>query len=107
MQKLEGRTAKFILKNLRHNLRFAWCGRMLSAWNSGRPFTTMRHYRVWQRRYYDFNVWREKKTQEKLDYMHNNPVRAPSGGEAGRLAVVELEVYTMEDSSVLAMGRMP
>ena len=29
----------------------------------------------WQRRYYDFNVWSERKTREKLGYMHRNPVR--------------------------------
>jgi putative transposase len=28
----------------------------------------------WQRRFYDFNVWNEKKLQEKLEYMHRNPV---------------------------------
>jgi putative transposase len=28
----------------------------------------------WQRRYYDFNVRAEKKTVEKLKYMHRNPV---------------------------------
>jgi len=28
----------------------------------------------WQRRYYDFNVWSEKKCREKLRYMHRNPV---------------------------------
>jgi putative transposase len=31
--------------------------------------------RFWQRRYYDFNVWNEKKTAEKLRYMHRNPVK--------------------------------
>src|SRR5450631_3777320 len=29
---------------------------------------------VWQRRFYDFNVWSEKKRIEKLRYMHRNPV---------------------------------
>ena len=29
----------------------------------------------WQRRYYDFNVWSEEKTREKLRYMHRNPVK--------------------------------
>ena len=29
----------------------------------------------WQRRFYDFNVWSTKKLQEKLDYMHRNPVQ--------------------------------
>jgi putative transposase len=28
----------------------------------------------WQRRFYDFNVWSEKKLREKLNYMHRNPV---------------------------------
>jgi putative transposase len=29
----------------------------------------------WQRRFYDFNVWSEKKLREKLEYMHANPVQ--------------------------------
>ena len=29
----------------------------------------------WQPRYYDFNVYRDKKLMEKLDYMHQNPVQ--------------------------------
>jgi putative transposase len=29
---------------------------------------------VWQRRYYDFNVFTERKRVEKLKYMHRNPV---------------------------------
>jgi putative transposase len=30
---------------------------------------------VWQERFYDFNVWSEKKEREKLRYMHRNPVK--------------------------------
>jgi putative transposase len=30
---------------------------------------------VWQRRFYDFNVWSERKRLEKLRYMHHNPVK--------------------------------
>src|SRR5882672_10176599 len=30
---------------------------------------------VWQRRFYDFNVWSREKRIEKLRYMHRNPVR--------------------------------
>ena len=26
----------------------------------------------WQRRFYDFNVWSDRKVREKLDYMHSN-----------------------------------
>ncbi len=31
---------------------------------------------VWQARYYDFNIWSRDKVEEKLNYMHLNPVRA-------------------------------
>jgi putative transposase len=30
--------------------------------------------RVWQRRFYDFNIWSAHKRIEKLRYMHRNPV---------------------------------
>ena len=30
---------------------------------------------IWQKRFYDFNVWTEHKRIEKLDYMHRNPVK--------------------------------
>ena len=30
---------------------------------------------LWQPRYYDFNVYSRKKHVEKLNYMHNNPVK--------------------------------
>ena len=29
----------------------------------------------WQRRFYDFNVWSREKKNEKLEYMHFNPVK--------------------------------
>jgi putative transposase len=32
--------------------------------------------RFWQRRYHDFNVYSRAKIQEKLHYMHSNPVEA-------------------------------
>ena len=30
---------------------------------------------MWQRRFYDFNVFSQEKVTEKLDYMHENPVK--------------------------------
>jgi putative transposase len=42
----------------------------------GTPMTrtpmTPKHF--WQARFYDFNVWTEKKRTEKLRYIHRNPV---------------------------------
>ena len=33
-------------------------------------------YRLWQRGFYDFNIYSEEKLLEKLNYVHHNPVRA-------------------------------
>jgi putative transposase len=36
--------------------------------------STVEEQHVWQRRFYDFNVWSARKRIEKLVYMHRNPV---------------------------------
>ena len=43
----------------------------------------------WQARYYDFNVWSERKFVEKLRYIHRNPVRVDwwRGPRIGRGAI--------------------
>jgi putative transposase len=67
---------------------------------------------IWQKRFYDFNVWTEGKRVEKLRYMHRNPVtrglvespelwrwssfRAYSLGEAGPVAVNAWQVLKMK-----------
>ena len=60
----------------------------------------------WQPRYYDFNVWSEKKRIEKLRYIHRNPVKRglverPADWEwssyrhylTGKAGVVEIESH--------------
>ncbi|MGA2203368.1 MAG: transposase [Halobacteriota archaeon] len=75
----------------------------------GHPHTAQH---VWQKRFYDFNVWTEHKRIEKLRYMHRNPVqrglvaspelwrwssfRAYALGEAGPVRVNEWEVLKMK-----------
>ncbi|HKM47308.1 MAG TPA: transposase [Terriglobales bacterium] len=67
---------------------------------------------IWQKRFYDFNVWTEHKRIEKLRYMHRNPVqrglvtspelwlwssfRAYALGETGPVRVNECEVLKMK-----------
>ncbi len=67
MQQLEERTAKFILKNLRQNLQFPWCQRMLDRVKLPATVHDHAHFRVWQRRFYGMNIWSEKKRLEKLN----------------------------------------
>jgi REP-associated tyrosine transposase len=42
--------------------------------NTSRRLKKKQHPRFWQRRYYDFNVFTDRKRIEKLRYMHRNPV---------------------------------
>ncbi|HXX43631.1 MAG TPA: transposase [Candidatus Acidoferrales bacterium] len=44
----------------------------MRLWAEG---TNTAHRSFWQRRFYDFNVWSPKKRNEKLHYMHLNPVK--------------------------------
>ncbi len=68
--------------------------------------------RVWQARFYDFNVWTSRKRAEKLRYMHRNPVkrglveapqmwrwssyRAYAFGEPGPVRVNEWQVLKLK-----------
>ena len=63
MQVLKQRTAHALLSKRRRNPR----QRELFSEQPRRAF--------WRERFYDFNVWSEKKRVEKLRYMHRNPVK--------------------------------
>jgi REP element-mobilizing transposase RayT len=65
------------------------------------------HHRVWNRRGYDMNVWSEKKRAEKIDYMHNNPVKRGWVTQPGDWPWSSWRYYYLEDSSVLAMDHLP
>jgi REP element-mobilizing transposase RayT len=66
MQKLEERTAKFILKSLREKAESAWCQGMLRAFTLPPTVHHHAHRRVWQRRFYDMNIWRESAEETRL-----------------------------------------
>ncbi|MFZ0295580.1 MAG: transposase [Candidatus Sulfotelmatobacter sp.] len=67
--------------------------------------------RFWQARFYDFNVWTEKKRIEKLRYIHRNPVarglvaspeqwrwssfRWYSSGEVGPVRINDTDILVM------------
>ncbi len=67
MQVLKQRFARRVLSQLR---RVPGPGQ-LSLWDAEARAAA----HVWQRRFYDFNVWSERKRIEKLRYMHRNPVQ--------------------------------
>ncbi len=64
MQKLAERTANFTLRNLRRNLEFPWCRKMLTGFELPATVHHHAHSGVWQRGGYDLNIWSEKKRLE-------------------------------------------
>ena len=63
--------------------------------------------RVWQRRFYDMNIWSERKVIEKLNYMHANPVRRRLVVSPDQWEWSSYRYYHLQDDSVLAMDRLP
>jgi putative transposase len=64
MQAVKQRFAHRVLRRVRQKRN----GNQTSLWS-------LVPVRVWQARFYDFNVWTERKRVEKLRYMHRNPVK--------------------------------
>jgi REP element-mobilizing transposase RayT len=65
MQALKQSFARRLLR--RHRTRID--ARQGALWN-----LALGQGHVWQRRFYDFVVWNERKRMEKLRYMYRNPV---------------------------------
>jgi len=103
---LKQRTASYIVENLKR-CEHAWCRQMLTKITLPETVHDESRYRVWQRRFYDFNVWSEEKRLEKLEYMHGNPVKRRLVKSAADWPWSSWRFYHFDDASVLAMDRMP
>ncbi len=64
------------------------------------------HYRVCQRRFYPFNTYGEKKRLDKLNYMHENPVKRGLVSSPGDWPWSSWRFYFLQDASILAMDRL-
>ncbi len=114
VKRLKEKTATRILKLLRENQQYPWCRKMLARLRLPRSVHDDSHYRVWQRRFYPFNVYSEKKRLEKLDYMHNNAMKrglVPGISICSSLATCHCSLwpwsswrfYFLQDTSILEM----
>ncbi len=103
VRSLKERTAKFILRTLAEHPEHPWCRRMLTRVTLPASVHHHAEHRVWQRRFYDMNVWSEKKRLEKLNYMHQNPVKRRLVAEAGDWPMSSWRHYYLGDASVLAI----
>ena len=107
LQRLKDGTARRILAALRQHPEDAWCRKMLARFRLPPSVHDECHFRVWQRRFYPFNVYSEKKRLQKLDYMHGNPVQRRLVSSPDQWPWSSWRFYYLEDASVLAMDRCP
>ena len=106
VKELKEETAKRILKTLKENQQHAWCRKTLERMRLPPSVHDESHYRLWQRRFYPFGVFSDKKYHEKLDYMHNNPVVRGLVQSPGEWTWSSWRFYYLEDDSILSMDRV-
>lgn len=103
MQRVKGATARRIIDLLRgrseHPLRPLSQSReqMLSATQESVESNAHKRnikHRLWQRGFYDFNIYSEETLFQKLDYIHNNPVRAGLAASPGDYKWSSYPLYT-------------
>ena len=103
---LKQRSAHAILEALRARKEIPECRAPLRAFLLPPTVQDHAHFRVWQRRYIPFNVYSEKKRLEKLDYMHNNPVKPRLVASPGDWPWSSWRFYFWGDRSLLEMDRI-
>lgn len=63
-------------------------------------------FSLWQRRFIDFNVFSENKLYEKLEYIHNNPVRSKLVSNLSDWIFSSYKNYFEEDDSIIVMDKI-
>ena len=106
MQELKKRTAQQIVSLLTENQTHSWCRKMLTSLRLPPTVHSDSHYRVWQRRFYPYGVYSEKKRLEKLNYMHNNPVKRGLVHSPEGWPWSSFRFYHLNDSSLLSMDKL-
>ena len=106
MKRLKERVAIRILKTLRQNRHYPWCEKMLDRFRLPPSVHNESVYRIGQRRFRPFNVYSRKKILEKLDDMHNNPVKRGLVTQPGDWPWSSWRIYYLNDASLLRMNRV-
>lgn len=107
VQQLKQRSAASLLRILEESAANLWCARMLARLRLPATVHARSSFRVWQRRFYPFGVYSDKKRLEKMDYMHNNPVKRRLVASPDQWSWSSFRFYYLGDASVLSMDRSP
>jgi putative transposase len=101
MQVLKQRFARQVLRKKRCPAEQAVGG------PSCAPFAKGEQPHVWQRRFYDFNVWSEGKRVEKLRYMHCNPVKVGLVAEPEHWESSTYCSYAFQEEGMVRINQWP
>lgn len=63
-------------------------------------------YSIWQRKYFDFNIFSEKTLLKKLEYIHNNPVELRLVETPGEWRYSSWRNYCLGDSSIISIDKL-
>ncbi len=107
VQSLKERTAKSALAHLRQNAAHPGCARMLERLVLPETVHRPSTHRLWQRRFYPFGIFSEKKRLEKLNDMQANPVKRGLVASPDLWPWSSFRFYHLGDTSLLRMDRMP
>jgi putative transposase len=106
IKELKEETARRILKTLRENQQYPWCEKMLARLRLPPTVHDESHFRLWNRRFHPFDVYSDEKRREKLNYMHNNPVKRGLVSSPGDWQWSSWKFYFLQDAFVLRMDRV-
>ena len=88
MQALKQGFARLVLEQI---------GRTADSCQSSLLNTAIEEGRIWQHRFYDFVVFTAKKRVEKVNYMHNNPVKRGLVLEPGQWKWSSWRAYQLDE----------
>jgi putative transposase len=77
----------------------------LNAFHAAGEKTDRAEYKVWQDDYWDKNVFSERMVLEKLNYMHNNPVRAGLTNAAADYPYSSCRNYELNDETLIEIDK--
>ena len=60
--------------------------------------------KIWQKSFYDFPIYSDHKFQEKLNYIHNNPLKAGLVIDPADYPWSSWRNYYIEDNSLIEMN---
>ncbi|MBU2236310.1 transposase, partial [Patescibacteria group bacterium] len=64
------------------------------------------NYRIWLPGFYDFNIYSEKKLIDKLNYIHNNPVKHGWAEKSEDWKYSSYRNYYLDDDSVIEVDKV-